>query len=240
MKKERLLWGLFFIFAAIFLLVAQTDFFKSLNIGFWTTIITVLLISIIIKCILNKNYIGTFFPLAFIGIIYDTPLGITNFTPWPLLGTATLLTIGCHMIFPKKKYANDWNNTAGYKSSKNVSFNENIDNNYDEHISQEVNFGSCVKYINSTSFKTGRFQCNFGSLKIYFNNSIMNVPQSSLNIDNNFAGMEIYVPKEWTVSDHITNTLGGVTEKGIHQPDGNFTLYLYGENNFGGIDIIYI
>ena len=58
--------------------------------------------------------------------------------------------------------------------------------------------------------------------------------------ENNFAGTEIYVPKNWHVVNQIHSAFGGVDEKGVSQPDGIHTLYLTGECNFGGIDIIYI
>ena len=239
MKKERILWGVLFILGAICLLFSHTDFMHGLQINVWNLLWTIILLAILIKSIVRLNYFGIFFPLAFLCVIYKEPLGITQIAPFTLFGAAILLSIGCNMLFPKKKYHGCCNDKH-FHSGEHVSFDEVIDMDTNEYIRQEVNFGSCVKYINSDNFKGGRFECSFGAMKLYFTNTIMQDSQATVTIENSFGGTEIYVPKNWIVINQIHSVFGGVEEKGVHQPDGTHTLYLTGECNFGGIEIVYI
>lgn len=239
MKKERVLWGLLFILGAVFLLFSKTDFIQGLRINVWNMLWTIILVSILLKNIVRLNYFGIFFPLAFLFVLYDGPLGITSITPVTVFGAAILLSIGCNMLFPRKEHPICYHR-GQFNSEGEVNFDEVVHEDTHEYIMQEVNFGSCVKYVNSDNFKNGHFECNFGALKIYFTNTIMQNSQATVSIENNFAGTEIYVPKNWMVVNQIHSTFGGVDEKGVHQPDGTHTLYLVGECNFGGINIIYI
>lgn len=238
MKKERNLWGVLFILGAICLLFSQTDFMKGLQINVWNVLWTIILVAILIKSIFRLNYFGIFFPIAILCVIYHEPLGLTSIGPMTFFGAAILLSIGCNMIFPNKNHRICCN--GGHFHSGDVSFDEVVDTDINEYVRQEVNFGSCVKYVNSDNFKGGRFECNFGAMKIYFTNAIMQDTQATVTIENNFGGTEIYVPKNWTVVNQIHSVFGGVDEKGAHQPDGAHTLYLTGECNFGGVEIIYI
>ena len=239
MKKERILWGVLFILGAICLLFSHTDFMHGLQINVWNLLWTIILLAILIKSIVRLNYFGIFFPLALLCIIYKEPLGITQIGPFTFFGAAILLSIGCNMLFPRKDHHIYWNR-GQFNSEGEVNFDEVVDTDTNEYIRQEINFGSCVKYVNSENFRGGNFECNFGALKIYFTNTIMQDSQATVSIENNFAGTEIYVPKNWHVVNQIRSAFGGVDEKGVSQPDGVHTLYLIGECNFGGIDIIYI
>ena len=239
MKKERILWGLLFILGAMCLLFSHTDFMQGLRINVWNLLWTIILLSILIKSIVRLNYFGIFFPLAFLCIIYKEPLGIAQIGHFTFFGAAILLSIGCNMLFPRKENHIHWHH-GQFNSEGEVNFDEVTHTDTNEYIRQEVNFGSCVKYVNSENFRGGSFECNFGALKIYFTNTIIQDSQATVSIENNFAGTEIYVPKNWHVVNQIRSAFGGVDEKGVSQPDGVHTLYLIGECNFGGIDIIYI
>jgi len=239
MKKGKILWGVLFILGAICLLFSQTDFMRGLNINIWNILWTIILVCILIKNIVRLNYFGIFLPLAILFVIYDEHLGITPVAPFTVFGAAILLSIGCNMIFPKKEFPHCFPN-GHFNTNGNVSFDEVIDADTSEYIRQEVNFGSCVKYVNSENFKNGDFECNFGSMKIYFTNTIMRNSQATVAIENNFGSTQIYVPANWAVVNQIHSVFGNVEKKGFHQPDGTQTLYLTGECNFGSIEIFYI
>ena len=102
MKKDNLFWGLFLIAAAVLILVAKLGAFPDISVMkiFWTLVFSVALVSSLV----NLAFPGVYFSLAFLGILYDTELGITAITPWTILLVALLLSIGTCMIFtPKKK-----------------------------------------------------------------------------------------------------------------------------------------
>ena len=74
MKKERIFWGLFFIVAAIFLLVSRLGFLG--DIGVWSLLLTVFFVACLVKSIAHRSVSGVLFAVAFLCIIYAKPLGI--------------------------------------------------------------------------------------------------------------------------------------------------------------------
>ena len=74
MKKERIFWGLFFIVAAIFLLVSRLGFLG--DIGLWSLLLTVFFVACLVKSIAHKSVSGVLFAVAFLCIVYAKPLGI--------------------------------------------------------------------------------------------------------------------------------------------------------------------
>ncbi|MBE5853677.1 MAG: hypothetical protein E7299_12150 [Lachnospiraceae bacterium] len=245
MKKERIFWGILFILGAVFLLVSQTGPFKGFNIGAWDVIWTVILVIIFLKSLIRLHYFPMFFSLAFLGIIHAEVLGLTAIVPWIILGAALLLSIGCHIIFPSRKcdnveFVNFASSNCSNTCESEVNFGATNHKDDNDFIRQEVNFSSCVKYVTSTVFKGAQLECNFGAMKIYFNDAQMQDNTACVFIENNFGGTEIFVPSTWRVENQIASVFGGVNQKGVCNHDGVHTLYLKGENNFGGITIFYI
>lgn len=233
MKKERIFWGVFFILGAVFILAAGMGLIQG--IGVWSLIGTVFFVAILIKSLIKIRFFGIFFSLAFLGIIYAQPLGISGIVPWPVLGAALLISIGCSMIFPKK------NRCAFHVEHGSSQHFDNIINEPDsDTVNYSISFGSSIKYINTDDFKSANLECSFGALKIYFDNAIMQGPEAYVYVENSFGGVELYIPKSWKVVSQIDNSFGGVDEKGRSMPEGLHTLYLKGENSFGGITIVYI
>lgn len=234
MKKERIFWGVFLILGAIFIIAGKLGFMQSVSA--WSLVWTILFAAALIKSLLHTNFVGIFLSLALLGIVYAEQLQIQAITPWPVLGAAVLLGIGCSMIFPKKK----WNK---YFHCNNMSFNgENkIINEADgSNCRCTVSFGSSVKYINSDAFETGEFETSFGGMKVYFDNAIMKGSEAHINIQNSFGGIDLYVPRTWKVINRVESCFGGVDEKGRCEWDGVHSLYMNGDNSFGGITIYYV
>ena len=238
MKKERIFWGVFLILGAVFILAAKLGFMQG--IGVWSLIWTVLFAAILIKSLIKLNFFGMFISVAFLAIIYAEPLRIEAITPWPVLGAAVLLGIGFAMIFPKKHFTK-FKNTSFQFEGDHVEGREKIINEADgASCGCSVHFGSAIKYINSDSFESASFEASFGGLKVYFDNAVMKGAEAHVYLENSFAGTELYIPKSWRVVESVSNSFAGIDEKGHAQPDGLHTLYLHGDNSFGGITIIYI
>lgn len=238
MKKGRnIFWGVFFILGAVFILGAKLGFMK--DVGVWSLIWTVLFAALLVRSLFKISFYGIFFSLAFLGILYAEPLGITAITPWPILGAALLLGMGCKMIFPQKKRFRDRIHFS-VKGNPDVEPNKVINNQDGAQVSHEVSFSSAVKYINSDNFENGSFECSFGYLKVYFDNAVMQNASASVHLENSFGAIELYIPKGWAVDNQMENSFGGINEEGNPEPDGLHTLYLYGDNSFGGITVIYV
>ena len=98
-RKKEIIIGLLMIIGAVFIMVDRIGFFW--DIGLFKIIVTVVLLGILIDNVVERSFGGILFSLAFLGILYDEPLGIEHLTPWPVLGAALLGTIGLNMIFKK-------------------------------------------------------------------------------------------------------------------------------------------
>lgn len=207
MKLTKWFWGIFFLLAGVAVIVNQLGYIGSINI--FTLVVTILLIPIIIKSITHRNFGGILFPLAFIGILYKDELGITNLTPCPILLTALFLSIGLTIIFEKH------NDYKKYCKIHGKDFDEVINVDDDSVFEVKVNFGSSIKYVNSSDFQRGIFNCSF-------------------------SGVELYIPKEWEVVNNVSASLGGIEEKNLSHSKNGPKVILKGNISFAGVEIIYI
>ncbi len=234
MKNERSFLGLIFILGAIFMIVSKLGYFPDINA--FSLILTVLLVIIIIKSIIRLNFTGILFPIAFICIIYDKELGITSITPWTVLMAALLANIGISMVFHKK---NKWLYTNYVHSHEDYKF-EKIDVEDQSHVIFNNSFGASIKYINTDNFEQAEFNCSFGAMKVYFDNANMRNNNAVVKINASFSGIELYIPKTWSVYDKTNVALGAVSEKNKNDKTTTHTLTLVGDVSLAGVEIIYI
>lgn len=235
MKKEKIFWGAFFILASVFLIVSKLGILPDIGILKW--IFTVFLISILVKSLVKLNYTGILFSIAFICILYDNELHITQLTPWPVLGAALLGSIGCSMLFHNKK--RQWYYYQGEKKSRE-EFEQIFDSQDEGRVFFKNSFGSSTKYINTDEFEFAQLECFFGGMKVYFDNAVIPKGNATVQLDISFSGVELYVPKTWNVVNQIDFTFGGMDEKNRNQSSGMPTLTLMGDAAFSGVTIIYI
>ena len=232
MKKEKNFWGVVLILGGIFLIISKLGYFPDINA--FSLLLTVLLVVVIVKSLIHINFPGILFPIAFICIIYDKQLGITNMTPWTVLLAALLGSIGFSMIFHKH---NKWFNMS--HKDKDYKF-EKIDIEDEGNIRFKTSFGASIKYINTDKFEQADFDCSFGGMKIYFDKATMSKENAIVRINASFSGIELYVPKNWNVEDKTNVTLGSVDEKNRGAQITTNTLTLVGDITFSGVEIIYI
>lgn len=231
-RNGKIFWGIFFILAAIYIVVSRI--YALPEIGVFSIVLTVFFIWLFINGIRKRNFYEILFSIAFVCCIYSKPLGIEELTPWPVLGTALLGSIGLSMIFGRK---NTWCWNSNDKKSFKASSNEQCNG---EHIRCENNFGSSIKYINSDNFCNAELENNFGSLTVYFDNAVIQNGTAYVNIDNNFGETNLYIPKVWRVESDLDRSFGSVNEVGRWEGSSNNTLYIHGDASFGSITIYYI
>lgn len=231
MKLQKWFWGSFFLVAGAVILASGMGYLEGINL--LTLALTILLIPIIIKSIRPLNFSGILIPLAVIGILYAEPLGITDLTPWPILLTSVFLSIGLSIIFYSSKRS--WCHTH-----HGEHFDTIINEGDSSVVEVIVNFGSSIKYVNADDFKKGTFRCSFGALKVYFDNATVSPEGAEILLDVSFAGVELYIPKEWHVVSDISANFGGVDEKNRSIGTDGPTVTLRGNISLAGIEIIYI
>ena len=109
-----------------------------------------------------------------------------------------------------------------------------------DSIHLSTSFAGSIKYINSDDFTHANLKCSFGAMKVYFDNAVIQNGQAVVALDVSFAGVELFVPKEWRVDNMVDASLGGVEEKNRSISTGTPVLKLTGKCSFAGITIIYV
>lgn len=254
----RVFWGMFFVVAATAVTLSAFDIFNfaGLNIG-WIILI-IFLIALSVASLFKLNWFGLFMSAAGIVTIlnYHTDyLDLTGQNIGIVWTVAVLLTIGFSILFHhghyyyyKKFHGSDWgpanpddNDEApeGRTHDKHARVENHADG---QKIYASASFGETVKYVNTDNFEYALFQCNLGAVKAYFNEAKIVGDSATIEVNGSLCGFELYVPKEWNVIDNINHTLSGVEEKNPSRINSDVvkTVYLTGNLNLAGIEIIYI
>lgn len=235
--KKNYFWGVFLVLAGAYLVVSQMGYLPQ--VGVFTLVFTIVCLGVIVASIPHLSFGGILFPLAFIGIMYDKPLGITAITPWTILLAALLGTIGLNFIFGRfrKKHWHGHKHCCKDKEDWDKADTGGLDG---ENVWIRVSFGSVIRYVNSTDLKMADISASFGAAKVYFDHAQIPTGNVTVNVDCHFGGVELYVPRNWQVINHVDSSFGAVDEKNSHSGELVGTLTLEGSNSFGGITIIYV
>lgn len=237
MKHTRILWGMFFILAAVYLVICQMGIVPK--VGVLSIILTVFMIWMFIEGVRRVNFFEMLFAVAVVLIIYDKPLGITAYTPWTVLGAVLLLSIGLSMIFRGKKKKH-WSVNMGDGDTTFSAGSSDERREDGERIHCENNFGSAIRYINSDNFCEADLENNFGSLAVYFDNAVIQNPVAYVKIDNNFGETKLYLPKSWRVEEQIDRSCGSVVYHGKNEATSQAVLRVEGDTSFGAIQIYFV
>lgn len=228
MRKSNIFWGLFFIVAALLMIVSKLGLIGGFS--FWSIFLTIFFVAWTVRSMIYKNPTGIIFSLAFLCIIYAEPLGIEAITPWYVLGAAVFFSIGAGFLYHPRRFSR-----CEYGRAEAVT--ENVDGG---QVTFETSFGESIKYINTDDFQSADLKCSFGSMKVYFDNAVIQNGQAVINIDASFSGVELYLPKEWQLSNQIRTSFGGVDEKNRNQPGNEPIIILNGKVSFAGVEILYV
>lgn len=237
MKHTRVLWGMFFILAAVYLVISQMGLVPK--VGVFSIILTVFMIWMFIEGVRRVNFFEILFAVAFVLIIYDKPLGITAYTPWTVLGAALLLSIGLSMIFQGKKNKH-WSVNMGHRDNDFAEDSSDEKREDGERVRCENNFGSAIRYINSDNFCEANLENNFGNLAVYFDNAVIQNPVAYVKIDNNFGETKLYIPRSWKIEEQLDRSCGNVVYHGKNEATSQAVLRLEGDTSFGAIQIYFV
>lgn len=231
MNKKNIYWGLFLLLGAAAIIIGQLGIFAEVSV--LKMVFAVLLTGIAISGLVHLEFFGVLFPVSIILILFDQELNITNLTPWPILATALLGSIGLSLIFHKNKY---------YKWSHEEYGQEIVIDDVDtSDVSCYSHMGSTVKYVNTEEFEKGIIDCSFGAATVYFDNAKMKNDSAVLKLNCSFGGVELYLPRDWQVEQRINVFLGGVDEKSRrNQVNEGPKLIITGQVKFAGVDIYYV
>ena len=122
----------------------------------------------------------------------------------------------------------------------NSEYESHIGDDGAESIRCEVNFHSCVKYLQSSALQHVRLENSFGSLAIYFTDSELWQHRGAVDVEVSFGTTELYIPASWHVICNVSSSFGGVNEHGHPAPASEEVLTITGDVSFGSLEIHYI
>ncbi len=238
MKNRSYFWGTFFILSAVLLILNALGLLAGVSIV--SLILTLLLIPLIVKSIRYASFSGVLFPLAVIAILFDKQLGIEKLTPWPVLGIALFLSIGLSLLFPKRhKWYNKYGNINAIPENKFNNVSSDVSD--ESEINIGAKFGGCIRYINSECLKKVNVISRFAGIKLYFDNAVIDGNSAELDLNVDFAGVDIYIPKTWQIINQANFYIGGIEEKGVRIQSGEEkALIVKGRISFGGLTVHYV
>lgn len=232
-NADKIFWGFCFLGGAAALIFSKLGYLTDISI--LSVFLTILFLWMFIKGLATLNFGEILFSVALMACVYAKPLGITELTPWTVLGAALLGTIGLNLLFPKK---HKWHVHSHPQKDEEV-----IDIPDEEVIHFSNSFGGTIKYINSDNFKKANLETSFGEMKAYFDNAVIQQGTAQVNIKASFGAMILYIPKTWKIVDNTSVSFGALEIKNpttCEYQEGNPVLYITGEVAFGGAEIYYV
>ena len=221
--KRNWFWGIICILGAI-LIFGNLFGIIQFNLILWKIAGTLICLSVIIDGIKERSFYSPLFGIAIIFYLFKDDLGFEDISLWLLLLATWLLDLGLtSIIHPKKRHIEI----------------EDIEYSTNSIINVSASFGEKVQYIQTNDLQYVTIDSKFSGLKLYFDQATIQ-NQATIEIDGNFTGIELYVPKEWNVQSHVRSFFGGVDEKGQPSSNGYPTLNITGRVHFGGVEVHYI
>lgn len=253
MRGKKVFWGVYFLLAAVFILVWKLGVIPTgsgFGFSFWGILFTILLVALTVKGIFDKSFGEILFSLAFLAWIHDDALGITAITPWYILGAALFATIGLNLIFHNnKKWNTDhhvmWDDHAKSHKNPNAHYASDMKEASEQVDGEKVwfknNCGSTIKYVKSQNFKYAELNNTFGSMKVYLDSvQIQDGVIPEICVDSSFGEVQIYVPRTWALQNQCQASFGSVEEKNSPQTTGAPVVRLTGKVSFGEVAIFYV
>ena len=242
---KNVLWGFLFIGIATMIICRAAGWLPDFDtVNIWSLLLAALLIPLFVVGCMHLVFSAIFFPMAIWAIIFSEQLGIQKFTPWPVLGAALFLSIGCALLVPRnvKWFKNVWNGDDAFSKHEDSEHwtDETVAGGGDNQLKMNTSFAGSSKYINSQDFRSCDINCSFGGTKVYFDKAVIQGRSATINLKAEFSGVELFVPKEWTVKNMLRTKMGGVEEKGAKDAakSGKFVV-LTGDTSFSGVTIHY-
>lgn len=172
--------------------------------------------------------IGLVFLLPEFGVLRHDWLRVN----WPLL----LIVFGIAMLVKphirKKYYSADSNeNSCCEDGNSTYSCEEGF-------VETNVCFGSVKQIVLDPVFRGAKISNTFGGTIIDLRRSALEAPETYIDVECAFGGVEIYLPSGWFLQSKATAILGGYEDKrflGNAEVDKEHILILRGNITFGGV-----
>ena len=116
----------------------------------------------------------------------------------------------------------------------NASNRESLPN--EPTFSSTAFLGGIERRISSSDFRDAEASAFMGGVKLDFRDAAMEGNEAEIDVSAIMGGIEIRVPRTWTVINRVTPIMGGV-EDHTHSSDVNKRLVIEGTVLMGGLSI---
>jgi len=255
MKMNKFIWGVCCIIAAALVLVNQLGVFKHFNL--WFLLFAIFLIPNIISGIARRNFFQFFCSLGILFIIYryfyKNLWGFFLFpriSSWSIMLAMILLAIGFSSIFKSQKSQGASSSSSSEQYNTHEHYSHDTDASDRNHDSTEysndsdiycsVSLGGCSKYPHTQNLQRGFLDCNFGSLKVFFDNATPHPNGATLNVECSLGSIELFIPRSWNVILNIDASLGSVEEQARPAYANGPVVTISGNVSLGSLIIRYV
>jgi len=103
-------------------------------------------------------------------------------------------------------------------------------------FSETAVLGGVDRQNNSQRFHRGEATALMGGVKLDLRDAVMEGNEATIDITTVMGGVELHIPREWTIVNRVTPVLGGV-EDHTRSGDGSKRLIVEGTVVMGGLNI---
>ncbi|MDR1557241.1 MAG: cell wall-active antibiotics response protein [Tannerellaceae bacterium] len=151
---------------------------------------------------------------------------------WPVF----LIVIGLIILFRQRKAPwCGWHHHHDHYARKGMRRTEQ---SIDGFVTVDVNFGNSRHIVLDPVFRGADLDASFGYITLDLRRTSLEAPETYVEIDCSFGGIEIFVPFHWCLFSEMDNTFGSIEDKRVSQEIGTeHKLIIRGDISFGALEI---
>ncbi|MFT9318258.1 LiaF transmembrane domain-containing protein, partial [Liquorilactobacillus sp.] len=187
MRAKRFFLGIIIFILAILLVSTKLEII-SFQFKFWTIVLTVLFIFLLVQGMVYRRILQSVFSIALLVILYAKELGIERLGTWTIILVAFLVSAGLSMIFKSfgknRKWYWNWKHKISSletdTSEKKIKINESM--------------SSSVRYIKANNLEQVAIDARLASLKVYFDNVQIEGNEANIFINGSLSEIILFFP----------------------------------------------
>jgi predicted membrane protein len=106
----------------------------------------------------------------------------------------------------------------------------------DSNFNETAVLGGVERTNNSQNFRSGEASAFMGGVNIDLRDATMEGSEATIHVSAVMGGIDLRVPRNWTVVNHVTPVMGGVDDR-TNSSDSHKRLIIEGTVMMGGLDI---
>ena len=237
-RSSNLFWGIILILVAVFIIVNQFTAFADFGAG--SIIVTVLAIAAIVNCFAKQKFAFLPIPLAFLYIVFHSPLELPYISSWTLIMASILASIGLNYLLPKKNRSFRFFRNKSYdrhEDKQRKIHAETLDS--DNHHVLSSNFNGKSFRLNAERLETVDLYCNFASLEVYYDQCQLKPTGVETTVNCSFGSVVLYVPAQYQIIDKVSCSFGSVSidSKFSNVDENAIKITLSGSVSFGSLEV---